>query len=329
MRGESVDEEHRLRALITGLNGFAGSHLADFLLAQGNLEIVGGVFGDCENIVHLESRAEYIAGDLTDPHFAEFLLERARPDRIYHLAGQAFPPISWQDPWTTIEINLRSEVNLLSAAARMKLPARILVIGSMEEYGRVEERDLPVTEATPLRPDSPYGVSKMAQDFLGLQYFLSHQLQVIRARPSNHIGPRQNEQFVTSNFAKQIAEIEIGKREPVLRVGNLTAQRDFSDVRDMVRAYYLAIERGAPGEVYNIGSEHAISIQRVVEMLIAQSRVSIRVEQDAERMRPSDTPVMFCSAEKFRAQTGWEPTIPLEKSLRDILDYWRIKVGKR
>jgi GDP-4-dehydro-6-deoxy-D-mannose reductase len=315
-----------LRALITGLNGFAGSHLADFLLTQSNDEIFGAGIGDTANLAHLAGRVTFIEGNLTAPGFTGDLLARTQPERVYHLAGQAFPPISWQDPWTTLEINLRSQVNLLSAAARLNLSARILVIGSMDEYGRVEPHELPIRETTPLRPDSPYGVSKIAQDFLGLQYFLSHNLQVIRARPSNHIGPRQNEQFVTSNFAKQIAEIEIGKREPVLRVGNLTAQRDFTDVRDMMRAYHLAIERGVPGEVYNIGSERAVSIQYIVDVLISFSRVAIRIEHDPARMRPSDTPVMICDASKFRAQTGWHATISLESSLRDILDYWRLRV---
>jgi GDP-4-dehydro-6-deoxy-D-mannose reductase len=316
-----------LRALITGLNGFAGSHLADFLLTQPDTEIVGAGLGDTKNLAHLGTRAPFIEGNLTDPRVAEALLEQTQPDRIYHLAGQAFAPISWQDPWTTLEINLRSQVNLLSAAARMKLNARILVIGSMDEYGRVEPEDLPVTEDTPLKPDSPYGVSKIAQDFLGLQYFLSHHLHIIRVRPSNHIGPRQNEQFVTSNFAKQIAEIELGKREPVLRVGNLTALRDFSDVRDMVRAYHLAIERGEAGEVYNIGSERPVSIQYIVDTFLAHSRVPIRIEQDPNRLRPSDTPVMSCNIEKFRKQTGWHATFSLEQSLRDILDYWRTQVS--
>ena len=315
-----------MRALITGLNGFAGSHLADFLLTQSNDEIFGAGIGDTANLAHLAGRVTFIEGNLTAPGFTGDLLARTQPERVYHLAGQAFPPISWQDPWTTLEINLRSQVNLLSAAARLNLSARILVIGSMDEYGRVEPHELPIRETTPLRPDSPYGVSKIAQDFLGLQFFLSHNLQVIRARPSNHIGPRQNEQFVTSNFAKQIAEIEIGKREPVLRVGNLTAQRDFTDVRDMARAYGLAIERGIPGEVYNICSERAVSIQHIVDVLISFSRVAIRIEHDPARMRPSDTPVMICDASKFRAQTGWHATIALETSLRDILDYWRERI---
>ncbi len=315
-----------MRALITGMNGFAGSHLADFLLTQPGMQLFGAGIGATANIAHVIERVTFTLGDLTDARFCEMLLAQTQPTHIFHLAGQAFAPVSWQDPWTTLEINLRAQVNVLHAAARMQSAARILVIGSMDEYGRIEPRDLPIAEETPLRPDSPYAVSKIAQDFLGLQYFLSHQLNVVRARPSNHIGPRQNEQFVTSNFAKQIAEIENGAREPVLRVGNLDAQRDFTDARDMARAYFLALERGAPGEVYNIGSERAVTIQSVVELLLRQSHVAIRVEQDPARLRPSDTPTLICNAAKFRAQTGWTPTIPLEQSLRDILNYWRNQV---
>jgi GDP-4-dehydro-6-deoxy-D-mannose reductase len=325
----SRPEESWLRALVTGINGFAGSHLADFLLTQPEIELFGGVYGDCENIVHLEGRVTFIAGDLTDPAFAESLLQRTAPDRIYHLAGQAFPPASWQDPWATVEINVRSQVNLLQSAVRLQSRARILVIGSMEEYGRVAPDALPVTEETPFRPDSPYGVSKIAQDLLGLQYFLSHYLHVVRVRPSNHIGPRQNDQFVTSNFAKQIAEIEAGRREPVLGVGNLSAERDFTDVRDMVRAYFLALERGAPGEVYNIGHGRAWSIRQVLDLLLEQTCVKIRVEQDPARLRPSDTPALYSSATKFHAQTGWEPIVPLEQSLRDVLDYWRDRITRQ
>lgn len=316
-----------MRALITGMNGFAGSHLAEFLLTQPNVQVFGTGLGSTTHIAHLGLRITFIPGDLTNAPFAEHLLTQTQPTHIYHLAGQAFAPVSWQDPWATLETNIRAQVNLLHAAARMQSSARILVIGSLDEYGRVEPRDLPITEATPLRPDSPYGVSKIAQDFLGLQYFLSHRLHIVRVRPSNHIGPRQNEQFVTSNFAKQIAEIETGRRAPVLYVGNLSAERDFTDVRDMVRAYYLALEHGVPGEVYNIGSARAVSIQTIVATLLRYSRVPIRVEADPARFRPSDTPVLYCDTTKFRAQTGWAPTIPLEQSLRDILDYWRKQVN--
>lgn len=315
-----------MRVLITGMNGFAGSHLADFLLALPDVELFGVGVGSPENIAHLAGRATFSKVDLTKPDVVGSILAQALPERIYHLAGQAFAPISWQDPWGTIEINLRVQVNVLNAMAQMKSNARVLIVGSMDEFGRAEPKDLPIHEEVTFRPDSPYGVSKIAQDFLGLQYFLSHNLQVIRVRPSNHIGPRQNELFVTSNFAKQIAEIEVGQREPVLYVGNLTAQRDFSDVRDMVRAYYLAVERGTAGDVYNIGSEHPVSIQAMLDLMLKQSRVPIRVQQDSVRLRPSDTPAMYCDASKFRAQTGWQTTIPLETSLRDILDYWRGRI---
>jgi len=317
-----------VRALITGMNGFAGSHLADFLLTQPGIQVFGVGIGAAVNLEPVLARVAFTTGDLTDARFCESLLTQSQPTRIYHLAGQAFPPVSWQDPWTTLETNLRAQVNVLQAATRWASSARILVVGSMDEYGRIEPRDLPIAEETPLRPDSPYGVSKIAQDFLGLQYFLSHHLSIVRVRPSNHIGPRQNEQFVTSNFAKQIAEIEAGVRAPVLRVGNLDAQRDFTDVRDMVRAYYLALERGTPGQVYNIGSERAMAIRAIVEMMLRHSRVAIRIEPDPARLRPSDTPTLVCSAAKFRAQTGWAPTIALEQSLRDILDYWRDRIGK-
>jgi GDP-4-dehydro-6-deoxy-D-mannose reductase len=324
----TFNEEFLLRALITGMNGFAGSHLADFLLTLPDVEIFGAGVGSQENIAHLAGRATFTNADLTQPQVAVAIIEQTQPERVYHLAGQAFAPISWQDPWGTIEINLRAQVNVLSALAQMKSNARVLVIGSIDEFGRVASSHLPIREDTPFQPDSPYGVSKIAQDFLGLQYFLSHHLHVVRARPSNHIGPRQNEQFVTSNFAKQIAEIEIGRREPVLFVGSLAARRDFTDVHDMVRAYYLALEKCTAGDAYNIGSERAVSIESVLDTMLKQSRTSIRVEHDPARFRPSDTPEMYCDASKFRAQTGWQTTIALESSLRDILDYWRIQVGK-
>jgi GDP-4-dehydro-6-deoxy-D-mannose reductase len=308
------------------MNGFAGSHLADYLSTLPDVEIFGAGVGSVENLAHLAGRTTFIDADLTNPEIATAVMAQAQPARVYHLAGQAFAPISWQDPWGTIEINLRAQVNVLSALAKMQSTARVLVIGSIDEFGRVEPAQVPVTETTALRPDSPYGVSKIAQDFLGLQYFLSNNLQIVRVRPSNHIGPRQNEQFVTSNFAKQIAEIEVGKQAPILHVGNLTARRDFTDVRDMVRAYYLALEKCTPGEAYNIGSERAVSIESVLDLMLKQSRVPIRVEQDPGRFRPSDTPVMYCDASKFRKQTGWHTTILLEQSLRDILDYWRTRV---
>lgn len=313
-----------MRVLITGIAGFAGSHLADFLLAQNDpaLELVGVSQSGGEN-VPTDSRIRFIVGDLSDARFTFDLLAQVSPDRIYHLAAQAFVPVSWQDPWATLENNIRAQTNLLHAAAQQKSNARILIVGSNEEYGRVTPADLPIDEDTPLRPDSPYGVSKITQDFLGLQYFISHQLHVVRVRPFNHIGPRQNERFVTSSFAKQIAEIEAGKRAPQLRVGNLDAQRDFTDVRDMMRGYVLALERGNAGDVYNIGSGIPRAIHEIVAVYQTLARVPFEIEYDPERTRPSDTPVSYCDATKFKRATGWEPQYSFEETLRDILDDWR------
>jgi GDP-4-dehydro-6-deoxy-D-mannose reductase len=317
-----------VRVLITGISGFAGSHLADYLLAQPEpaLELVGVSKHGGEH-APTHSRIRFVVGDLSDPRFTADLLAQISPDRIYHLAAQAFVPVSWQDPWATLENNIRAQTNLLHIAAQKNLPARILIVGSNEEYGRVTPADLPIDEDTPLRPDSPYGVSKITQDYLGLQYFLSHQLHIVRVRPFNHIGPRQNERFVASNFAKQIAEIEAGRRPAKLCVGNLDAQRDFTDVRDMVRGYVLALEHGQAGDVYNIGSGKPRAIRELVEIYRQLSRVPFEIEFDPQRMRPSDTPVSYCDATKIKRVTGWEPQIRFARTLRDILEDWRARIA--
>ncbi|GIL15179.1 MAG: GDP-mannose 4,6-dehydratase [Chloroflexota bacterium] len=317
-----------MRVLITGISGFAGSHLADYLLAQNDptLALIGVSQNGGDN-APTDARIRFIVGDLSDSRFTAELLAQVSPDHIYHLAAQAFVPVSWQDPWATLENNIHAQTNLLHAAAQQKSNARILIVGSNEEYGRVTPADLPIDEDTPLRPDSPYGVSKITQDFLGLQYFLSHQLHIARVRPFNHIGPRQNDRFVASNFAKQVAEIEGGKRAPKLRVGNLDAQRDFTDVRDIARGYVLALERGRAGAVYNIGSGKPRAIREIVETYQQLARVPFAIEYDAERMRPSDTPVSYCDATRFKDATGWEPRFSFEQTLREILDYWRERIA--
>jgi GDP-4-dehydro-6-deoxy-D-mannose reductase len=225
-----------------------------------------------------------------------------------------------------LQNNIQSQLNLLQAILDLGATPRMMVVGSNEEYGLVRTEELPVTEDTPLRPNSPYGVSKVAQDMLGLQYFLSHQLPIVRVRPFNHIGPRQAPGFVAPDFALQIAQAEVGERPPRITVGNLEVQRDFTDVRDMVRAYHLAITMGLPGDVYNIGSGQSHSISELLETLLSYSRVNINVEKDPERLRPSDVPVVRCDAGKFRELTGWEPRIPFKSSLRNVLDYWRQQV---
>jgi GDP-4-dehydro-6-deoxy-D-mannose reductase len=193
-------------------------------------------------------------------------------------------------------------------------------------YGYARAEDLPLNENAPLRPNSPYSVSKLAQDFMGLQYFLDRKMPIIRVRPFNHIGPRQNERFVASSFAKQIVEIERGRREPVLRLGNMAAQRDFTDVRDMVRAYILAIQKGEPGEVYNIGSGRARSVRELLDIMLAHSSVKIAEEIDPAKFRPSDTPTSYADPSKFKRQTGWEPQISFEQTCEDILNDWRSRI---
>ncbi len=318
-----------MKALITGIAGFAGSYLAEHLLEHPGLEVCGLIHRSEGHIAHLRHRLTLLRGDVCDLASVSDILTGAKPDYVFHLAGQPFVPDSWRDPWDTFERNVRGQLNILRAAVEIVPQARILVVGSNEEYGLVSPEELPVDENTALRPYNPYGVSKVAQDMLGLQYYLSHNLYTVRVRPFNHIGPRQSERFVTAAFAKQIAEIERGLKPPVVKVGNLKAKRDFTDVRDVVRAYYLALATGQPGQVYNTGSGQARGIQELLDHLLSLSQTEISVEQDPSRLRPSDIPVVLCDAARLREQTGWQPTISFEQSLRDSLDYWREKVNKR
>ncbi len=317
-----------MRALITGISGFVGSHLAEYLLERTDWHVAGTVYGPEENIEPLRDRLELYPAELSELETVTSILEQAKPDYIFHLAAQPLVSLSRRDPWGTLAINIRLQLNILEAVARQGSSARILVVGSSEEYGLVRPDELPVKETNPLRPTSPYAVSKVAQDMLGLQYYLSHQLFTVRVRPFNHIGHRQSLGFVAPDFASQIAKAEASLREPVIQVGNLEPQRDFSDVRDVVRGYHLLITQGEPGEVYNVGSEQARSAGELLQTLMAMSKVAITIEQDPERVRPTDVPVIFGDCTKIRQRTGWRTTIPFEDSLRDVLDYWRERIRK-
>jgi len=317
-----------LRALITGIGGFAGSHLTEYLLNNTDLEIWG--------LDIVEGRAAQFRPRVT-LHIGDLLMNlpalkdlfaAAKPDYIFHLAAQALVPASWTDPWSTLENNIRGQLNVLLAAIDLGTFPRVLVIGSSEEYGIVPPEELPIRETHPLRPNNPYAVSKVAQDMLGLQYYISHRLPVVRVRPFNHTGPGQSPAFVAPAFAKQIAEIEAGLHEPKVVVGNLDARRDLSDVRDIVRGYYLAVSQGEPGEVYNLGAERSYPIRQLLEHLIALSKVKPTIEFDSARLRPSDMPDVVADCTKFRARTGWRAEIPLERTLLDILDYWRQSTRK-
>jgi len=312
-----------MKALITGLNGFVGSHLAEYLLVHTDWQVAGTVYGPTHNIDPIRDRLELYPGELSRLDAVEALLKQTRPDIIFHLAAMAVTGQSWRDPAGTIALNVTMQAHILQAVVNLGLRCRVLCVGSGEEYGVVKPDDLPIDEDTPFRPNSPYAVSKVAQDMLGLQYHLSYGLDTIRVRPFNHIGPRQGLGFVVPDFASQIARIEAGRQPPLLRVGNLQARRDFTDVRDVVRAYHLLIEHGRSGEVYNVGSGQAHAIQEVVDFLLAHSRVPIQIEADPARMRPSDIPLVICDYRRLNACTGWTPTIPFEQSLSDVLEDWR------
>jgi GDP-4-dehydro-6-deoxy-D-mannose reductase len=320
-----------MRALITGITGFAGSHLAEYLLAeQPQVEVHGTRRwrSRMENIQHLEGKVHLVETDLADPTSTLRTLERVQPDYIFHLAAQSFVPTSWVAPSETMNLNLVGQINIFEAIRTLKIDPVVQIACSSEEYGLVLPDEVPIKETNPLRPLSPYAVSKVAQDYLGYQYFMSYGIKAIRTRGFNHTGPRRGEVFVSSNFCRQLARIEAGLNPPVIRVGNLDAVRDFTDVRDMVRAYWLAVTKGKPGEVYNIATGQGITIRAMLDKLLAMSKVQVTVEVDPDRLRPSDVEVLLGDSSKFRADTGWEPRIPYDTTLRDLLEYWREKVKK-
>jgi len=317
-----------LKALITGIDGFVGGHLARFLLGQSDIKLFGTTFGPAENYRGLAEVGIAVHQiDLTDEAAVASLLGDIRPDQIYHLAAQSIPPISYQNPWATLQNNIHSQLNVLHSVAQAGLSTRVLVVGSAEEYGQVSPGEVPINEQQPLRPTSPYSVSKVAQDMLGLQYFLSHHVAAVRVRPFNHTGPGQNPSFVVPAFASQIAEIEKGSRPPIIDVGNLEARRDITDVRDMVRAYWMLLNRGDAGEVYNIGRGVAHSIQEVLDTLLGLSNKAIEIRIDPSRLRPVDSPIVVCDTGRIHATTGWKATIPIEQTLADVLNDWRARLG--
>ena len=317
-----------MRVLITGITGFAGSHLCDLLLTKGDVEIFGVKRwrSRTENIDHLEPKITLLEGDVRDATSMREILKKVRPDRIFHLAAQSFVITSWKLPMEVLETNLLGQLNLLEGVRSLELDPLIHIAGSSEEYGLVHPEDLPVKEEAPLNPLSPYGVSKVGQDLLGYQYFKSYGMRIIRTRGFNHTGPRRGSVFVTSNFARQIALIEKSRIKPVIRVGNLDAVRDFTDVRDMVKGYWLVLEKGDPGEVYNIASGTGKKIREVLDCLLKLSSVEVKIEEDPERLRPSDLPVLIGDSHKFMDKTGWQPEIPFEETVKDLLDYWRERV---
>src|SRR5215470_15139074 len=314
-----------MRLLITGVTGFVGSFMAEHALSVG-AEVFGSIRwrSKTDNIDHLRTKISLVESDLRDLSSVRALLETANPTHVIHLAAQSFVGASWKTPAETLTTNVISQVNLLEGLRGLKMAPRFLVVGSSEEYGLVGEHELPIRETNQLRPLSPYAVSKVAQDLMGYQYFKSYGLPIIRSRAFNHEGPRRGDVFVTSNFARQVAEIEAGLRPAVVRVGDLKPRRDYSDVRDIVRGYWLLLERGEPGEVYNLCSGRSWAIQQVLDFLLGLAKVkNIEVKTDPTRLRPSDVMILEGDPSKVNKATGWKVEIPFERTLTELLDYWR------
>lgn len=314
------------KALITGITGFAGSYLAEYLVSSGQYNVSGTYLFEesLVNVDKIKNKLALIKADLSSQKKVFDMVRETAPEIIFHLAALTSPADSFKNPTVTLTNNISLQINLLEAVKKFNLlNTKILIVSSADIYGLVKRENLPIDEEAPLMPTSPYSVSKIAQDFLGLTYFLSYKLKIIRVRPFNHIGPRQSPHFVVSSFAKQIAEIEKNKREAVLRVGNLDAKRDFTNVKDMVRAYSLAVEKGKDGEAYNIGTGTSYKISEILEKLVGMSSTKIKIERDENLFRPNDNPELICDNRKFIQLTGWKPTISIDATLKDTLDYWR------
>jgi len=317
-----------VKVLVTGAGGFVAGHLLDFLRAEHpETELFGLVRPHGTAPGPAGGAITVLEADLNDPASLEPVLDAVTPDRIVHLAGQSSVHLSWIDPGGTLRTNVLGIVHLLDAVRRRGLAPSVLVVGSAEEYGMVDPADLPLREDMPLRPSSPYAVSKVAQGLLALQYGPAGGLRILRTRTFHHTGPGRGETFAESSFARQIAEIEAGKRPPVLQVGNLDAVRDYSDVRDVVRAYWALLDRGEAGEVYNVCSGRGRRIRDLLEVLLAASGAKVEVRVDKDRLRPSDVPALVGDPARLRAATGWQPRVSLEDSLRELLQDWRQRVS--
>lgn len=315
-----------MKALITGVTAFVGSHLADYLIDKQGLE-VHGVRRPRSRTEFIRYDVHYHEGDVTDYSAMASIVKEVKPDFIFHLAAQSFVPLSWTAPNSTLITNVIGTLHVLEAVRREYPQAVVQIAGSSEEYGLVNPDECPIDESQPLRPLSPYGVSKVGADLLGQQYTQSYNLKVIITRAFNHTGPRRGEEFICSKIAKKLAEIKLGKAEPVLALGNLAAVRDFTDVRDMVRAYWWAVDKCSPGIPYNIGTGEGHAIAEVANILCSILGKGVRTEQDPRLMRPSDVPRLICDSTKFRVLTGWKPLIPFEQTLRDLFQFWMERLG--
>ncbi len=320
------------KVLITGISGFVGSHLAEYILGnQKGASVVGIVRwrSPKDNIINILPQIMLEYGDLTDGYSVKKILLKHKPDVIFHLAAQSYVDFSFNAPISTLETNVIGTANILESIRELKVSNGynpiVHICSSSEVYGQVEKKEIPIKETNPLRPASPYAVSKVAEDMLGLQYWLSWKIKTIRTRLFTHTGPKRGEVFAESSFAKQIAAIENGYQKPEVLVGNLESIRTFMDVRDAVRAYWLLVNKCEPGEVYNIGGMETMTVGDMLNILINKStKKNIRVKVDPKKLRPSDVTLQIPSVAKFKKVTGWSPKIKFEQTLLDILNYWRV-----
>lgn len=321
------------KVLITGITGFVGSHLADYLLTKKNIELYGlkrWHLSKKRNVRHIDNKIKWFDCDLTDPIGTYKVIKIIKPDWIFHLAAQSFVSPSWDHPTLYMNTNYNGTVNLLEALRQNKLDTRILLAGSAEEYGEVDKKDIPIVDKTFLQPVNPYAVSKIAQDLIGFVYFKSYGVNVIRTRAFNHEGPRRDNVFGISWYAYQIARIERGLQEPILRTGLRDDRRTFMHVFDLVKAYYLALEKCKPGKLYLIGADekdHVVSFDQALDSLIKLSvfknKKKIKKEIDSQFVRPTKVPRLIADSQEFRKLTGWKPTISLKQIYEDTLNYWR------
>lgn len=328
-----------MRVLITGITGFVGSHLADYILENHPEVEIHGLKrwrSPMDNIRHCETHLNLFDGDLCDLSSMLKMIGEIAPDWIFHLAAQSYVPFSLVAPNITLVTNIIGTANLLEAVRickrelgmAMAMP-RIHVCSSPEIYGQPDENDMPIDESCPLKAMSPYAVGKIGEDALAYMYYRVYGLDIVRSRAFTHTGPRRGEVFVVSDFAKQIAKIEKGLQQPIILVGNLNSVRTFCDVRDIVRAYWLLLEKGKLGEVYNIAGNQAMTVKEMLNRLIEISGLKakqLEIKVGEEKLRPADVTVQIADDDKFRRLTGWEPQIPFSKTLEDTLNYWREKL---
>lgn len=321
------------KVLITGITGFVGSHLADYLLKNTNYKIFGlkRVNSSLRNINRIVEKVTLINGELIDLTSLINLLRISKPDYIYHLAALSWVLPSWNMPAAYMQINAIGTINLFEALRNIGLKPRLLISCTPEEYGDVPKEKVPLTEESILAPVNLYAASKVAQDAVCLAYRASYGFEIIRTRAFNHEGPRRDILGALASFAYQIARIERGLQEPIIKVGNLEAKRNFTDIRDMVEAYCLAMEKGIPGELYLIGSNQIFTIKECLEMLISLSPMKGKIgyKVDAERVRPTELRLLIGKFDKFEQLTGWKPKIPFRQTMQSILDYWRDFIDQR